>query len=194
MKKLFILLLLLFAPSACIKPKELTPKEVAMREIKLRELLKHGNAELRKGTWEGFDQAQADYSTARDLSPEDPRVIDGLGCVAWRKGNAELAEFYFRRARELNQNYDRPLVHLALIAESRGHREAAEGLLRRAMRTNPLNYKARNNYAALLLNTNETGPRIAEAQRELLKARELADEEDPIVSGNLNILNSRSGW
>ena len=190
--KYFFALFVLF--SACGWPTPLTPEQRALREQKLRELLRHGNAELQAGDWDSLDRAQGAYSVARELSPEDPRVIDGLGCVAWRKGNAELAELYFKRAVELSPVYDRPLAHLAAVAESRGHQQAAAELLLKALALNPLNFRARNNFAAVLINTSAKGPPLAEAQRELLKAYELAGPEDPIVSGNLAILNGRTGW
>ncbi len=189
-----ILALMFFLFVACRLPPPLTPEERAFREQKVRELLKQGNRELRAGDWHSLDRAQASYSTARELFPDDPRVIDGLGCVAWRKGNAQLAEFYFKRAVELSPIYDRPLAHLALVAESRGHHRAAAELLAQALAVNPLNYRARNNYAAVLINTNRTGEPLAEAHRELLKAYALAGPEDPIVGGNIGILVKRPGW
>ncbi len=169
----------------------LTPEQKAKRELKLQELLRAGNRSLRLGDWDNLDHAQSAYTLARELSPEDPRVIDGLGCVAWRKGNAEQAEFYFRRAAELNRAYDRPVAHLALVAEQRGHTVAAKELLQRALQLNPLNFKARNNLAATLMRGDE---HLADAQRELLKAYELAGPEDPVVGFNLNELQQRKGW
>ena len=174
----------------------LTAEEKAYREQKIRELLSEGNKKLRQGDWDSLDRAQAAYSTARELDRDDARVIDGLGCVAWRKGNAQLAEVYFRRSIELNRDYDRPLAHLALVAESRGHHRASVELLRQAMELNPLNYRTRNNYAAVLMDTDGRSdePQLAEAHRELLKAYELAGPEEEFISKNIATLSKRPGW
>lgn len=199
--RLDLLLLLILVASSCtltssctMASRQYSAEELAMREQKVRLLLMQGNKALRRGTWDGFEHAQAAYSTARELAPDDPRVLDGLGCVAWRKGNPNLAELYFKHAAELNPEYDRPVAHLALVAERRGHKRAALQLLRRAVASNPLNFHARNNYAALLLDNFQDGPALAEAQRELLKAYELAGPEDPIVDENLGLLKLRRGW
>ena len=199
MKMLLFLFLLVALIPGCAR-RGLSPEDKAIREQKVRLLLAQGNKHLRGSSWDDLDKAQAAYGTARDLSREDPRAIDGLGCVAWRKGNSKLAEFYFRRAVELDSNYDRPLVHLALIADSRGDKQASRELLQMAIALNPLNFRAHNNYAAVLMNSNsnfkseERSKALGEAHRALLKAYELSGPEEPYVTENLATLSQRRGW
>jgi len=201
--------------SGCVlAPGASDPETAAYREQKIRMLLTEGNKQLgqgdRLGDWDSFDRAQAAYEAARELDSGDARIIDGLGCVAWRKGNPKLAEFYFKRAIELNADYDRPIAHLALVAESRGHRHASLELLRRALQLNPLNFRARNNYAALLMKegeraelqasplskdrSEERSEELSEAHRELLKAYELAGPEEELITRNISLLSKRPGW
>ena len=190
----FLLLLLGLAVFGCVAFRHESSQDSAARETKLRQLLATGNKLLKQGSWQSLDQAQAAYSLARELAPQDARAVDGLGCVAWRKGNIDLAEFYFRRACELSADYDRPIAHLALVAEARGHLNAAKELLQRAVKLNPLNFRARNNLAALALKGAGDADSLGEAHRELLRAYELAGPEDPIVVGNLDLLSRRKGW
>ena len=191
-RTIILLYSLLFA--ACTAAHAPPAEEQALREQKIRELLKSGTRLLRAGAWDDLDRAQAAFTLARSLRFDDPRAIDGLGCVAWRKGNAELAELYFQRALEIEPAYDRSLAHLALVAESRGHLRAANELLQRAVIMNPLNFHSRNNYAALIMKTDRDKSSLAEAHRQLLQAYQLAGSEDPIVDGNLNLLKQTSGW
>ena len=170
---------------SCVRTKPLSPEALALREQHLRELLRAGTASLRQNR---ISHAEAAFQLARELHPEDPRALDGLGCVAWRKRNVRLAEHFFVRAAAVNPEYDRPVAHLALVAEARGHHRAARELLRRAIRMNPLSFRWRNNFAAVLLRGAD-GPRNEEAYRELLKAFELAGPDDPVVRYNLgNVL------
>lgn len=177
----------------CARSAPLSPEEQTLREQRIRQLLSSGNRSLRAGD-EGLDAALASYTIARELAPEDPRVLDGLGCVAWRKGNIDMAEMYFRRAAELDSRYDRPVAHLALVAEARGHRRAALGLLVRAVQMNPLSFRARNDFAAEILRIHRSGKELGEAHREILKALELAGPDEPVLRFNLEELNRRSGW
>lgn len=177
---------MLFILSACAPQRpNLTPDQLAARELKLRELLKQSVVELRLGTPDALDRAQASLEIARELHPKDARVLDGLGCVAWRKGNVNLAESFFKKSLEQDQNYSRPWAHLALVAEARGHYNAANGLLRKAIAVNPMNFMARNNRAAFLLK-NSTNPRDHSiAYQELMKAYQLSGSDDPIVQANI---------
>ncbi len=177
-----VLVAALTGPAACAGKAPLSPERRVLREQRVRELLRAGTASLRSSE---LDRAEASFLVARELSPRDPRVLDGLGCVEWRRRNEKLAAYYFRRAFEENAEYDRPLAHLALVAEGRGHHRAARELLRRAIELNPLSFRSRNDLAAVLLRLARGGPPSDDAYRELLRAFELAGPEDPVVRHNL---------
>jgi Flp pilus assembly protein TadD len=188
----FSLMLVLSLLGCGIRPHEPGPAELAARESKMRELLRTGNRLLQRGDWDSLDRAQAAYTVARELDGSDARPIDGLGCVAWRKGNVDLAQFYFQRAVELNPEYDRPVAHLALVAEAHGHLQAARELLARAVALNPLNFRARNNFAALSIKHSRNPQLLAEAYHQLLRASELAG--DPLIEENIRRLEQQKGW
>ncbi len=161
----------------------------AMRETAIRELMTRGTAGLRageRGGESGLDRAEAAFLTAHQLDPLDPRAIDGLGCVALRRLQLEVAEKHFQRAIELHPGYDRPFAHLAAVAELRGDHVAARMLFERALRLNPLNYRARNNYAALLADV--YGERFR-AFRELQQASEASGETASAITGNISSLD-----
>lgn len=175
------LLILLFGGCAGSTSGQLTLQEQLSLEGKIRELVESAVVEMRTGTPAALDRAQASLEVARDINPNDPRVIDGLGCVEWRRGNLKLAEHFFRRALQLDSNYDRALAHLALILEARGDKNSARLLLQQSVQMNPLNYRNRNNYAALLLDQGET----EESYRQLLRAAESGGREEPEIKSNL---------
>ncbi len=179
-KHLFFLLLL-FNSLACFLPrKKFLPEEEVFVEQKVKLLLAQGNKFLLKK--DTLNLAKASYQVARELKPNDPRVIDGLGAVAWREGEIELALYYFKRAYSFDSKYDRPLVHLALIAEKRGDLFAAKELLLKAIEINPLNYRAKNNLAVLIKHYEKDPDK--KGLTELYQAYALAGKDDPVLNYN----------
>ena len=55
-----------------------------------------------------LDQAIAQLETARQILPDDPRILNTLGGLLTRKGNASGAEKHFRRALEIDPSLDPP--------------------------------------------------------------------------------------
>lgn len=179
--KQLLFLFLVFNLPACILPiKKFLPEEEVFVEQKVKLLLSKGNKFLLKAA--GLSVAKAYYQVARELKPNDPRVIDGLGAVAWREGNIELALYYFKRAYSLDSKYDRPLVHLALVAEKRGDLLAAKELLLKAIEINPLNYRAKNNLAVLIRRYEQD--RDKKGLAKLYQAYALAGNDDPVLNYN----------
>ena len=129
-------------------------------------------------------EAHIRLSAAYELAAHDVRVIDGLGCVAYRLGQIELAVRYFRAAIYLDPGYDRAYAHLALIAERQGKAREASRLYRQALALNPLNHRTRNNFAMHLLDSR----RLRRARFELSKARSLAPRGEPLIERNLERL------
>ena len=150
-------------------------------EGKIRELVETATVAMRVGTPSALDRAQAALEVARDINPDEARVVDGLGCVEWRRGNHRLAEKFFKQALELNPDYDRAFAHLAMVAEADGDRNAARTLLQTAVKMNPLNYRSRNNYAALLLEDGQTKA----AYQQLLRAVQSGGGSEAEIKANL---------
>jgi len=175
MKKILVIVLFL---SACGISRP-TPDvgDTVVLEERLQQLLGESTELMRRGE---TDRAFAALELARDLSPEDPRVLDGLGCVEWRRKNYRSAKYFFQRALAANPRYDRAYTHLALVAEREGDRQAAVELLQIAVKLNPLNFRSRNNLAVALL---EKGDR--KAYHQLLKAVEAGGRKDVVIQHNL---------
>lgn len=171
-----------------LQPHELSRDEPE-REQKLEELIRVAILHLRKGTSDSYLHAAAEFELARELAPDDPRILDGLGCVAVRQQNFNTAEHLFKEAILRNNSYDRAYAHLAYIADMRGEKKAAEELLAIAVKINPLNYRARNNYAVLLVEQEgEAGALPSHARDELLKAYHTYTEPDVVLGYNVRAI------
>ncbi|MCC6220891.1 MAG: hypothetical protein IT291_06600 [Deltaproteobacteria bacterium] len=163
--------------------RSLSPNQEAMLNRKLISIMNQVTRHLDSDSTSAFDSARALLSLAESLSPDDPRVADGFGCLAWRENDFDLAEEYFKKAVSLDSNYDRGYAHLALVAMQNGDREAAKKLFEIALYLNPLNYRARNNFAGLLIEGGET----KEAYEELLKAQGSGATDEWEIQNNLHL-------
>jgi len=180
--RIFLLCLVNFQLVACFgNASHRSPGAELALEESLKNLLTVATKDLRLGTIASLERASASLELARDLSPNDSRVLDGLGCVEWGRENYKLAQYFFNRALEANPNYDRAYAHLALVAERRGDSKAAYGLLKIAVGLNPLNYRSRNNYAAVLGSQGYS----QEAYRQLLRAYQAGGKDSAVVLSNL---------
>ena len=140
------------------------------RARSLEQLLNSSVLWMRSEEGNYLDQAESALRLAAELAPRDPRVIDGLGCVYWRRGDFSAAEKYFKQAANLDASYERAYVHLALVAERKGMNEEAGRLLEHALFLNPLDYRARNNYAVHLRDELARGQGTSKrVDREILK-------------------------
>lgn len=144
------------------------------------ELVDKGVSFLRQ---EQFDQAQAAFLIAYDLA-EIPEAVDGLGCVAFSQGDVATAERLFTRAFEIDPGYSEALANLALALEARRQLDSAETLYRRVLVYNPVDIKARNNFAALLFDKKD----YAGAKLELSQARVLV--QHALIEQNAALLKS----
>lgn len=186
-----ILALQLAALSGCLlrRPAQPSLGQSLAREGRLVSLLGEATEYLRSPAATALSDAEAALQLALELAPEDPRVIDGLGCVAWRRGESARAKELFQRVLILNPLYDRAYVHLALIAQDEGDDPAAAALLQRALELNPLNVRARNNYALLLGGRGmENSELLGAARREIRKANRSVRRVDRVLLRNLSVL------
>ena len=191
-----ILALQLVSINGCLvrRPPQPSLQQSLAREARLVSLLGDATASLRSPASMALSDAEAALQLALELAPEDPRVIDGLGCVAWRRGESERAKELFQQVLILNPLYDRAFVHLALIAQDEGDDPAAAALLQRALELNPLNVRARNNYALLLGGRGTENSELLDvARREIRKANRSVRRVDGVLLRNLSALEGSFG-
>lgn len=173
---------------------QLSPEQAMQIESKLQELLAKGVFDLEGNSKESVDRAQAAFELAKALSPEDPRVLDGLGSVAFRRGDYLKAKGLFQQAVMADESYDPAYMHIAAVAEHNGDLLAAYQLLQKAIEKNPLNYRAHNNLGVFLLKYNsKEEASVKHAKNELLKASQLLESSQ--VQGSViekNLLNKKS--
>jgi tetratricopeptide (TPR) repeat protein len=138
-------------------------------------LIDRGTAFLRLAR---LDEAEAAFRVAFELS-ETPQALDGLGCVAYRRGNFAVAIKLFRRAFEADRSYVTPLANLARLYDDAGEGELAQKLYAYVLAATPSDVAARNNQSALFF---DIGDR-ENAREALLMAQAVNDTE--VVRANL---------
>lgn len=129
-------------------------------------LVDSGVVYLREGQ---LDRAEANFEIANEIMPM-AAAIDGLGCVAFLRGDTALAESLFWQAYEMDSSYNTSLGNLALLYEHKGETEKAEEFYNKALVHDTKNFKTRNNYAAFLYDKRASKTRVL---AELLKAEAL---------------------
>lgn len=173
----------------CAPRRELSIHERASRAVKVDELLSRAVRLMRQGDAQSLRAAYSALLLAEELSPKDARIADGFGCIAWRQKNWSAAEQHFKDSRKFNPEYDRAYAHLALVAEKRGDLEEAFKLYQTALSLNPLNYRARNNYAAALFDSGRSKEQKEQAVKELRKAVQGSPKVDEVLGRNLRIMD-----
>ncbi len=185
MLKVAVIILLVICCCGCVAPARLSLYERAERAQRIEALLTQGTLLLRQGDQESLVRAEAAFRLVQELDPQEPRGADGLGAVAWRRGDLWAAKMFFNQAISIDPSYDRPYAHLALIADMEGRTNDSYQLLQKAMELNPLNYRARNNFSALLANHAAGRSDLARSYDEIIKAQQLSPQKHPIIEENL---------
>jgi Flp pilus assembly protein TadD len=188
MVKLAYCFVLTVLAAGCAGLRPISPYEQAQRCRKVETLLTQATLLMRKGSAEELNSAESALHLARDLSPHNARVIDGLGCIALRRHDYAAAKNQFDEAIELDSNYDRPYAHLAQIAEHGGRVGEAKQLLLKALQLNPLNYRSRNNYAVLLAELAGNETEAKEAYEEMLKAAHSGPPKEALLEHNARVM------
>jgi len=124
-------------------------------------LIDQGAAFLRSGE---LEQAKASFRLSLELV-RSAAALDGLGCVAFLRGELGNAQAYFLRAYEIDPNYQETLSNLALLYNFIGASDEAERLFKRVLQHDPTIIQSRNNFGVLL---KESG-NIHKAREELYK-------------------------
>ncbi len=172
MKYYYIMLLICCV--GCVARQQFHPDK---EQLSLR-LVDQGTALMHNGK---LDQAQAAYQAAREIN-NSALAVDGLGCVAYRRGDIKYAERLFWEAYHLDHEYNHPLANLAFLYEEQGEHERALRLYREVLALEPEDVEARNNFAGFLANQK----RLYEAREELLKAEALLPH--PLIQNNIKNL------
>ena len=147
--KLLLLSALVFS-SACFSVPRVSVEQQLARQQRVDALLWQGVLLLRKNTSESVRLAESSFSSVVEILPSDPRGYDGLACVKLRFGENEVARDYFREALQKDASYEPAYVHLAFLDEMEGDFSSAAENYQKALLINPLNHRARFNYAIFL--------------------------------------------
>ena len=166
-----MLILVFLFQSGCVVTSGSTSQELS----DALHLVDQGVALLRE---EKIDQAEAAFRVAYALA-RIPQAVDGLGCVAFRRGEFITAEGLFQQAFEMDSRYSEALANLALLHDLHGDKEVARTLYQRVVDYDPQSARTRNNFAALLFEHSEKGA----ARLELLMAN--ANAEHKLIHQNL---------
>ena len=162
----------------------LAPKSSGAALDTARRLVDRATLALRAGD---LDAAQAGYEVALQNAPL-ASAIDGLGCVAFLRGEYPTAATLFERAYAQDPGSASALFNLAMVQEVLGREELARQLYERGIELNPRDARGRANYAALLADRSRSNGRSAlEARRELLRAQALA--KTGLISRNIQTLD-----
>jgi Flp pilus assembly protein TadD len=158
-----------------------------IRDLKLEqralELIDQAVVLMRQGN---LDKAEAAFQVSRELVSL-PASLDGLGCIAFFRGENLIAEDFFKQALDLDFRYTEAVGNLALLYEQMGKPQKAEEYFKRAIELNPANYRIRNNYAIFLAQRDNSPRQLAREQ--LAKASVLV--ETPIIEENMLELSKR---
>jgi len=182
-----ILLVLICSLGACVMPSQVSPQR-ARKSVQA--LMTSSVKLMRIGDKDSLIKARSNLELALELTPQDPKVLDGMGCLEWRYGNNARAERWFKEALFINPHFDQSYVNLAILEEQKGQPQKALALLEKAIQLNPLNHKARNNYASLLFDYAKSSGQERRAYGELLKAINSAPEMDNVLEYNLKKFKS----
>lgn len=181
--KIIVAGLVIILLTSCVRT--LNAAERLERKQQAEKILSRGVFALRENTQSSLNSAMAAFQLAKELSPNDPRIIDGIACVYWRMGDNVSAKRLFEQVSQVDPFYSQAYEHLALIAEQEGDILGAKKHLENAISLSPLNYKARNNYAVILLKEAKDAKAISAAYMEMLKAAQYNSEPEPIIEYNL---------
>ena len=110
-----------------------------------QELVDSGVGSLRRGK---LDAAQAAFSMAYEVAPL-AAALDGMGCVAFRRGDQRAAEDLFRRAIELDTTYGEAVANLALLLDVTRRGDESAELYDRLLQAYPEDGVVRNNRAVM---------------------------------------------
>jgi Tfp pilus assembly protein PilF len=180
--KVFKSLLIVSVFVSCVAPRVATLEEM----VRVKRLVEQARVKMNSAQ---LTEAEALIYLAQEISPDDPIVSDALGCLAWHRKNNELAELYFKKAISIDPGFENSYLNLAIVLEQKGEIAQAKSLLEKTLKINPLNHKARNNYAGIIFDYALNASDRDSARRELNKAVNSAPEVDRVLKYNIDKFN-----
>ena len=171
MKRILLLIYLVFP--GCLLPGP-QPITVDRHQDSLK-MIDQGTVLLRGGQ---LDRAQASFVVAFQLAPCSA-ALDGLGSVAYARGDFVEAEKLFKKAYEMDPTYGVALSNLALLYENQGFHARARSLYLQAEVLEPRNIRLKNNFAVFRAKRGD----LAGSRESLLEAAAIAD--NPIIEANV---------
>lgn len=171
---LIMMLVIPFFMSGCLVHEQPAPPSLGEQQNAIG-LIDRGTAYLRSGD---FDLAKAAFEVSYQLKPS-AEALDGLGSVAFVKGDFITARDYFLDAYYHDETYAESLAHLGILYDFLGFHDEAQQLYIRSVSLQPDNPASRNNYGALLYQRRQSDA----ARREFHKAYVILPHE--IIDKNL---------
>lgn len=152
------------------------------REEMVARLVDEGIEALRR---EDLDGAEARFHAVLEMGAS-PEALDGVGCVAARKGDNARARAIFSQVMQRYPAYGRVAGNIASLLEREGRYAEAEHWYRRALSDAPQDPQILNDFGMFLaLRGDHQG-----ALRRLRAAAQL--QPSPVIIRNLEILGQRS--
>jgi protein O-mannosyl-transferase len=111
--------------------------------------------------------AQAAWSAAAEARPRNARAHWALGVELQLHGDAQRAEFHYRRALELRPYYADANLNLAVLLVGNGRLAEALPHFERAVAADPQDAKKRANYGLALRDAGQLGPARAQLEAAL---------------------------
>jgi len=187
-----VIIILLSFSQACFSPQAIPPSPQMLAEA--RKLVSQGVLFIRQfddGDAMALNRASAVFQLAYEIDSQGADIQDGLGCIAWRKGDLDSAETFFTYAIELDPSYARAWVNRAYIEEHKGNKEIAEIFLQKALEINSFDPHALNNLGGLVYDHASDEHRKEYGRSLIYRARELSPQDSNEIKHNLAIIEKK---
>ena len=115
---------------------------VARYDSNLSDVLKSMNVALVSERSSTLPRLLEQAQFLRRVAPNDPRVLDMLGCVYFRMGDLHSSRRHFEDALRLDPAYARATTNLGILEFASGDLVAASQLFASAIEANPAEYQA----------------------------------------------------
>lgn len=153
----------------------------ALNRQRAQEMVDKGVVFLRRAD---YSRAEAAFRVAIETAQSAP-AYDGLACALFLKGSIREAENLYGKVISWFPGYVQAQANLALLYEVTGREALAHDLYRSVLTKDPMSYRVRNNYAALLIKSGRNSS-IQQGKSYLLDAQAIAPH--PIIQANLDTI------
>lgn len=137
-----------------------------------------------------FDDAEAAFLLSLKIEPT-PQGYDGLGCVAFRRGDYNAAELLYKKVIEKYPWYRTVYGNLALLFDTTGRHDGARELYYHASKILPENVRVQNNFGAHLF---EHSDRRSKEEGILTLRQARVVGPNPVIEENLKRARLEDGY